>query len=230
MRGLDYRRLRSGRAWGAISLALSRVTAGYGFEVFRRQSLHGSIRLERDNIDGVTRRSGDGSNASRVEWVIPGYPACKNIFVHWKGNWRGRIVYWRLFDSRFTITSMSSCWNFHGYSFLDLWRGRFRRACMRRGGFKLGDRRFGEIYKFFQFSFETLKFRVIWVYLQAWLDCFKLFAVSYGGRPVCISMFSIPEAWILSLPPPGSPRSPSRMGSLFLYGIRDISQAARWIL
>lgn len=38
---------------------------------------------------------------------------------------------------------------------------------MRRGGFKLGDRRFGEIYKFFQFSFETLKFRVIWVYLQA---------------------------------------------------------------
>lgn len=58
-----------------------------------------------------------------------------------------------------------------------------RRRLFRRsswcGGFELGDGGFGQVYEFFQLSFETLKFRVIRVYLQTRLYRFKL-GCQYG--------------------------------------------------
>ena len=55
-----------------------------------------------------------------------------------------------------------------------LGRGWLLRGSGWGGGFQFGDGGFGEGYEFFQLSFETLKFRVIRVYLQTRLHRFKL--------------------------------------------------------
>lgn len=86
------RGLRGWRAWGSISLALARVTAGDGLEVFGGQGLRGPVGLEGDDVDGVARGAGDGGDAGRVEGVVARDPARQHGVIDREGHRRGGLV------------------------------------------------------------------------------------------------------------------------------------------